>query len=206
MIEPRDEAVDARSSEVRPSPRDESDLITGVLERRPEAIADLFDRFGQLVRRVLIHTVGNIADIDDLAQETFLRIIARCSTLRDPSAFRSFVVSIAVRTAKNELRKRNLRSWIGLGTREILPCSPPPDEVTAEAASRVLEILDTFDADARIAFILRHVEGYDLLELTKAYGCSMATIKRRLARIEKRFEVIARSDPSLRPFLDDEAS
>jgi hypothetical protein len=31
----------------------------------------------------------------------------------------------------------------------------------------------------------------------------MATIKRRLARIEKRFELIARNDPALRPFVED---
>src|SRR5882672_8146369 len=97
------------------STSDDATLVAGLIQGRPAAVAELFDRFGALVRRMLTRTLGSTRDVDDMAQETFLTIIRRVPTLRDTSTFRSFVVSVAIRTAKNELRKRAVRNWVGLG-------------------------------------------------------------------------------------------
>jgi RNA polymerase sigma-70 factor (ECF subfamily) len=63
--------------------------------------------------------------------------------------------------------------------------------------------LNKLDAESRAAFVLRHVEGCDLGETATACNCSLATIKRRLAKAEKRFEAISRADPVLRTFLQE---
>src|SRR5689334_15165145 len=168
------------------SASDDATLVAGLIQSKPAAVAELFDRFGGLIRRMLTRTLGSTRDIDDLAQETFLTIIRRAPTLRDPSTFRSFVVSIAIRTAKNELRKRTVRDWIGLGEMSTPPIAPAHDAAAAQAVQRVYKALDQLDAGSRLAFVLRHIEEYDLAEAAEACGCSLATLKRRLARAEKR--------------------
>lgn len=180
----------------------EEAFIRAVADEHPKAVAELFDRYVGLVRRTLARTLGNAVDLDDLAQDTFLTIIRRVRTLRDPLALRSFVVSVAVRTARNELRKRAVRRFVGLEEAVSLPIAGPLDAALVEGVRHVYDALDRLGTEARLAFVLRHVEGYELSETAQACGCSLATIKRRLSRAESRFEAIAQADPTLRELID----
>jgi RNA polymerase sigma-70 factor (ECF subfamily) len=179
----------------------EEDLVQGVMQRHPAAIAELFDRFASHVRRTLIRTLGTDHDVDDLTQETFIAVIRRCSTLRDPSALRSFVVSVAIRLARNELRKRSIRRFVGLADDVQVPCAGPHDAELAEGLRHLYDAIDRLGTEARLAFVLRHVEGYDLADTARLCGCSLATIKRRLAKAQAKFETIAGGDPVLRELL-----
>ena len=58
-------------------------------------------------------------------------------------------------------------------------------------------ILSDFPADERLAFTLRFVSEMQLTEVAAACKVSLATVKRRLARAEKRFVEAARSNPAL---------
>jgi RNA polymerase sigma-70 factor, ECF subfamily len=176
-------------------------LVREIIEGRPAAIAQLFDRYAGLVRRMLIRTLGSSHDVEDLAQETFLTVIRRCRTLRDVEAFDSFVIGVAIRVARNEVRKRRLRRLVGLDQATDMAAAPAHDPVAREGIHRVYRALDRLDAGSRVLFVLRHVEQLELTELAKAEGCSLATVKRRLAKAEQRFEAIAAGDPALRTFL-----
>ena len=78
------------------------------------------------------------------------------------------------------------------------------DDGTVGEAVRHTYALRQAVAGSPIAFVLRRVEGHELAEAARLSGCSLATVKRRLARAERRFEAMARSDPALRPLLDPE--
>lgn len=178
---------------------DDAALVEGLRAERPQAIAELFDRFSGVVRTMLIRTLGSPRDVEDLAQETFLVVIRRISTLRDSSALSSFVIGVAIRVARNELRKRSLRRWVGL--EEVEQGSAEQDPVVRESVARVYRALDRMNATSRVVFVLRHVEGLELTELATAMDVSLATVKRRLARAERRFEAIAGQDPLLRAYI-----
>jgi len=180
----------------------DSALLEGLLEQEPSAVAALYDRFLGLVQRLLVRTLGSSHDLEDLTQETFITVVRRCPTLRDPSALRSFIVSVTLRVARNELRKRAIRRFVGLDEAADVPVSHPHDAAVAQGIRHLYAALDRLDADSRTAFVLRYVEGCDLGETARASGCSLATVKRRLSRAEKRFEAIAKGDPVLRGFLD----
>jgi RNA polymerase sigma-70 factor, ECF subfamily len=179
----------------------ETELVTAVIGKDPIAIAELYDRYAALVRRVLIRALGTDVDVDDVVQETFLTVVRRIAGLRDPAALRSFVVSVTLRLAKNELRKRALRRWVGLDELVEPPVTPASDDAARESVRHVYAALSRMGPDLRLIFVLRHVEGLELTELAAAAGCSLATIKRRLARAESRFEALAAGDPVLRERL-----
>ena len=65
------------------------------------------------------------------------------------------------------------------------------------------EVLDQLDDASRLAFVLRHVQGMELLDVAKALCCSLATVKRRIDRAGKRVEALARAKPALAPWLRD---
>jgi RNA polymerase sigma-70 factor (ECF subfamily) len=177
-------------------------LLDGLIAQQPSAVAALYDRYVGLVQRVLVRTLGNNRDLDDLTQDVFITVVRRCPTLRDPDALRSFIVSVVLRTARNELRKRAIRRLVGLEEASGLGASMPHDAATAQGIRHLYRALDRLDANSRTAFVLRHVEGCNLAETAASCGCSLATVKRWLARAEKRFAALARGDHVLREFLD----
>lgn len=177
-------------------------LYEGLLKQQPSAVAALYDRYSGLVERLLVRALGSVQDLEDLTQETFITVVRRCPTLRDPDALRSFIVSIVLRVARNERRKRAIRRFVGLEDSVELPVTSPHDAVLSQGIRHLYAALDRLDQNSRNAFLLRHVQGCDLAETAAGCGCSLATVKRWLARAEKRFQAIAYTDPVLRDFLD----
>jgi RNA polymerase sigma-70 factor (ECF subfamily) len=180
---------------------DEGTLVQALARRDAPAVAEVFDRYGGPVRRVLIRTLGSVTDIDDLVQETFLTVLDRITTVRDPSALESFVIGVAIRRARNELRKRALRRWVGLDD-DLDEAAAPPDPVLQQGVRHAYRALGRLDATSRVLFVLRHVEELELTELSVALEVSLATVKRKLARAERRFAALAQGDPVLRDYLD----
>lgn len=177
-------------------------LVAGIVAGSSVALAALFDRYAEHVRGVLVATYGGALDADDVTQETFLIVARRCSTLRDPAALQSFIVSVALRVARNEHRKRVLRRWIGLeAVSESCAAVGPHDPCGSEVVRRIHVALGALSVDARIVFVLRRVEGYELTEAAAIAGCSLATFKRRLRRAEDCFDALCRADPVLRDFV-----
>lgn len=181
----------------------EAQLVFGLVDRQPRAIAELFDRYADLLRGLLTRTLGSERDVDDLVQETFLTVIRRARDLHTPESLRSFVVSVALRTAKNELRKRAVRRWVGLDDVAELPLPTVGDAVVRDRVRRVYAALDRLDSSSRLLFVLRYVEGFELTEVAEATQCSLSTVKRRLARVRKRFETMASRDPVLRELMEE---
>jgi RNA polymerase sigma-70 factor (ECF subfamily) len=177
-------------------------LVSGVVSGHSVALAALFDRYAGDVRNVLLTAYGSAFDVDDLTQETFLVVARRCSTLRDPLALRSFVISVAIRLARNEHRKRLVRRWVGLDTiPESTAATGAHDPCASEVVRSIHAALASLGVDSRIVFVLRRIEGYELTEGAAIVGCSLATFKRRLRRAEACFDALCRADPVLRELV-----
>jgi RNA polymerase sigma-70 factor (ECF subfamily) len=191
---------------VRTLPRafdDEASFVAALVDRQPAAAAAAWDRFAPLVRGLLWQALGVGSDVEDLTQDVFLTFFRRIGDLRDPNAVSSFLVSIAIRVARNELRRRRLRRWLSLSDDGELPerSAPTVDGDAREALARLYAILDRLDSDTRLAFVLRFVRGMELTEVATALGCSLATAKRRIAKASERIALHARGDVSLAPYL-----
>jgi RNA polymerase sigma-70 factor (ECF subfamily) len=125
-------------------------------------------------------------DADDVLQETFEIAFKHLGELRDARSLRSWLLQIAVRRVQRRFRRKRWLSWIGVG-------APSDPETLVEQAARDLSgeqraelalldvALDRLGDNERIAWMLRHVEGKDLEETAELCGCSLATIKRRIA-------------------------
>jgi RNA polymerase sigma-70 factor (ECF subfamily) len=185
-------------------PPDPAAVLERVISREPAAVAWLVDEHSPVVRQMLVRVLGDNHDVEDLVQETFLVVLRQARTLKNPSALRSFVVSVAIRLARNELRRRSVRRWVGLETVTEPPLVGGHDPVTAEQVRCLYRVLDRMDADSRLLFLLRYVQGLELTELAEVAACSLATLKRRLARAEARFGAIAKAEPALRDYIEKE--
>jgi RNA polymerase sigma-70 factor (ECF subfamily) len=161
--------------------------------------AALYDQYHAHIRRVLVRVLGPDAELKDLVQQVFLEAISSIDRLEDPGALSGWLASIAVFCARAEIRRRTRARWFPLFSPERLPqvaaalATPEVDE----AVRATYGALGKLPADERIAFALRFIDGMEVLEVAQMCRVSLATIKRRLKRAEKRFVAMARSSPAL---------
>ncbi len=173
----------------------------------PRAVAKLFDLYGQHVERVLIRTIGRDHELDDMVQDVFLGAYKSGSNYQGNDVqLKAWVSRIAVFTARGYLRKRRRKWWLRSEAPNELPEQTAHDANPhmQEVLRRTYLALDQLDPDLRIPLALREFEAMELAEIAEACDCSVSTIKRRLAQARKAFERLAKKDPLLREWLEDE--
>ena len=133
------------------------------------------------VHRFLASLVG-AREADDLAQETYLRALRSLPGFAGRSSGRTWLLSIARRTAADHVRGvvRRPRAavepdWDLLAER--IPTLPGVDE-------RVLlrELVLALDADRREAFVLTQMLDLSYADAAAVCGCPVGTIRSRVAR------------------------
>ena len=181
-------------------------LVRDVERGDQDALGVVWDRYAALVRRVLLGAVGPDGAAEDLLQEVFLAFYraARAGRIRDGGALRGYLVGVAVRLAAMELRKRKIRRWVGLSVTGDVPDVPvaPTDAEGRESLRALHRVLAQLGDRARLAFVLRHVQGMEVLEVAEALRISESTARRELTRAQQRVAVLARREPALAQFLE----
>jgi len=179
-------------------------MIEKLRQRDPAAVAELYDGYAEHVLRVLASILGaGDSELMDVHHTAFVNALRSLQTVRDPGALKGWLTIIAVNTARTTLKRRQAKSWLRLMSWYEVPevAAPALSEEAATAVRRVFEVLDKLPPCQRIAFSLRYIEGMTLPEVARCCSVSLATIKRHLAKAEKRFALLARRDPALAPWL-----
>jgi RNA polymerase sigma-70 factor (ECF subfamily) len=108
--------------------------------------------------------------------------------------------------ANSELRRRRARRWLFLSDDGVLtdPSAFATDDWHEPRAAvlHLYEVLDRVSSECRAVFVLRFVEGLELVELAAVLGCSLATAKRRVADASRRICLLTAGDPILAPYLE----
>jgi RNA polymerase sigma-70 factor (ECF subfamily) len=179
-------------------------LVAGMRAGQPWASAALVHRYRDHVRRVLMRLLGadDGAEVGELVQDVFVRAWRGVSKLEDPRALKAWLTHIAVFTARATIRRRCRRRWLTFFAEVPEPEVAWAGAEVQEAARAVYRIFERMPADERIPFALRHLEGASLDETAAACGMSLATVRRRLARAERRFQKLAREYETLTPWLE----
>lgn len=91
---------------------DDQEIAKRLKQKDPDAMAELYDRYGGLLYSVILRSVGNQATAEDLVQETFLRIWNRIHTFDvERGRLEGWIVTVARNRAIDYLR--SLRSQPG---------------------------------------------------------------------------------------------
>ncbi len=186
---------------------DEVALVEGLRANHPGAKAAFFQRYVKLVERIITHVIGFDSELADILQEVFTGALASIHTLQDPSALQPWLCRVATLTARKVLRGRSRRAWLrrfvdSEDEERHEPVTQGVDVEARRAVRTVYTVLGGMPTDERLAFALRFIDGMELTEVAASCHVSLATIKRRLARAERRFLVVARKHPELTQWIE----
>ena len=110
--------------------KDDQLLARFFQEREDAAFAVLVERYGPLVYGVCRRILNDANDAEDAFQATFLVLVRKGATLRDPGRLASWLYGVAYRTA------RKLRSKAALRTKSERQASEMRSQGTVDQDSR----------------------------------------------------------------------
>jgi RNA polymerase sigma-70 factor (ECF subfamily) len=161
-------------------PSDAELVVRVVAGRDAAAFGSLVTRHQSRVRNWLRQLTRDATRADDLAQETFIRAWERIRTLRDPTKFSSWLMSIAYTGFLQEHRKRagegRLRATVALepGVTE----HPEPSGAELDVA----KLLTVLSDEERAAMTLCYAQGMSHNEVADVTGWPLGTVKSHIAR------------------------
>lgn len=141
------------------------------------------------VARTLFHLAGRRPDLEDLVQETYLRLLKAIPRFRGESQFRTFLYRVCANVALMHLRwwRRRREDLTGELPDDIAAIDDPERAAQgAQAARLVHQALTKLSAKKRVVFVYHELCGLGPEEIAQAVGASYNTVRSRLhhARIE----------------------
>ena len=185
----------ARTSSAPGALRDLADaqLVALGCQGDARALEMLYRRHSAFAIHLAARIEGSARDVEDIAHDAFLRAFERLEDLSDRSAFKSWLGSIVVFAVRSRMRRARLMALLGMGKGaepvdlDAIASSDASPHVRAQVA-QIYALLNTLPTDERIAWILRSVEGHDLETVARMTRCSLATVKRRISRVQRFLE------------------
>lgn len=169
----------------------DAELVARARQGDGGARRELYLRHVRPVAGRVTRLLARAGDAEDAVQDAFLEAFRDLDRLREPSRFDAWLMRIAVHQAHRRLRRRRLLLRIGLAedaddaTLEAL-AAPDCDVELRLKLGRLDQALARLPSELRLVWMLHHAEGCELAEVAELCGCSLATIKRRLARARDR--------------------
>jgi RNA polymerase sigma-70 factor (ECF subfamily) len=188
-------------------PDDEGVLLERVQRGDKRAFELLVSKYQRKIFRLLSRFIRDSAEIEDVAQEAFIKAYRALPNFRGESAFYTWLYRIAINTAKNHLVAQRRRAPTSTETevedaenfddadqlRDVnTPESMMQSRQVGEAVNRAIEKLPE---DLRTAIVLRELEGLSYEEIAESMNCPIGTVRSRIFRAR---EAIA---TELRPLL-----
>lgn len=150
-------------------------------------VADLAASHGDQLRRFLVARARNVADVPDIVQEVFLRMlrIPNVETIRSPEAYLFTVAQHVIQ--QHTLRQTATPPSVELTQMLDIPAAPPEaDPVLATDAAQCVEQLqgamEELAPKVRATFLLHRRDGLSLDDIAVRLGLSRAMVKKNLMK------------------------
>jgi RNA polymerase sigma-70 factor (ECF subfamily) len=190
-------------TEVAPVPRVEQDLVRACAAGDRAAQTRLYRAEVQRVHALLHRVLGPTGALEDLVQESFIRVFRSLPGFRGEAQLSTWIGRIVLRVAFEHLRGARPAPARLEAVPDLSSDDPDADQQLAarEGLRRLYRILDRLDAKLRIAFTLHVVDGRPQQEVAALMSATLVATKARIWRARREVDRRARLDPLLAPFV-----
>lgn len=168
-------------------------LVIQVQAGNTQAFNLLVQKYQTRVMALISRFVSDQHEIEDIAQETFIKAYRALKNFRGDSAFYTWLYRIAVNTAKNYLissGRRPPNTDIDLNDPENTPwfsgvedaASPEANLMRDELEAKIFASLEKLPDDLKTALTLREFEGLSYEEIATIMQCPVGTVRSRIFR------------------------
>jgi len=158
-------------------------LIERLKRRDPQALAELYDRYGRVAYSLVLRVVRDQAIAEDLVQETFLRVWNRVHSIdSERGAIGPWLLAVARNRAIDYLRSsagRDRNAAVELDETDHAPLYREMEAgiLMADQVRRVKAAMDKLAPNHRAVVELAYFEGLSQTEMSAKMGQPLGTIK-----------------------------
>jgi RNA polymerase sigma-70 factor (ECF subfamily) len=158
------------------------ELVARLQRRDPQALAELYDRYGRLVYSLIVRVVRDGAIAEDLVQETFLRVWNRVHGFDgDKGSIGPWLLAVARNRAIDYLRSASGRERNAVEFEETdhpaLYTDMEKDILASDRARAVKAALDKLPPNHRQVIELAYFEGLTQTEMAERMSQPLGTVK-----------------------------
>jgi len=174
----------------------EFDLIQKAQKGDNPAFNQIVVAYRKRILGTIARLIGRAEDVEDVAQEVFLRLYYSLDQLRTPEVFEPWLYRLTVNASYDYLRKqrrRNEARMSDLTEQQVMMADAAAGGKISnekERQKQVKELMESLLAaipeQDRILLTLKEVEGLSLKELEKVYSVNENALKVRLFRARQR--------------------
>ena len=164
---------------------DTQQIALGLRQGDVVVLEELVEQYQYRLVRYLIYLLGRRDGVDDLVQETWLRVLERGSSYDGHSRFEPWLFRVARNIAVDAMRKRRILSLDSDdddGRVRPSPTSNEPSPYKLAARTRLASSLQTLEPVYREALVLRFQEDLSLQEISAIVGAPVSTVASRIYR------------------------
>ncbi|MDX2220390.1 MAG: RNA polymerase sigma factor RpoE [Burkholderiales bacterium] len=151
-------------------------------------------KYQRKLERLLSRVIRDPGEVEDVAQEAFIKAYRALPNFRGDSAFYTWLYRIGINTAKNYLISMGRRAPTSTefdseeaesfeeatGLRDIN--TPEAALMTKQIARTVNETIDSLPEELRTAITLREIDGLSYEEIAQIMSCPIGTVRSRIFR------------------------
>lgn len=179
----------------------DAQLVKATVKGDPQAFEEIVERYQRLVFNIIYHYMGRRNEVEDLAQEVFLKVFRALETFDATRPLKSWIGRITANTCLDEIRKapkRKVWSFADLGGDEESKIEyfyerfgqhSSLTEKDVEDLFELLEkLMERLNRKDKMAFVLRELDGLSYPEIAKTLQSSELAVRLRVSRSKKRLQ------------------
>jgi len=179
---------------------DDFSLIKAVQAGDHKAFESLVRRYQRQVANLIYVTMGSSDDVDDIAQEVFIRVYKSLPRFKFDASFFSWIYRITMNLCIDEIRKRKIRKVLSLDfltedalekSRKNKDHSMPSDSILADERREIVQsALQSLKPEHRDILVLREYNDLGYNEIAEALDISVEAVKSRIFRARSELKIL----------------
>ncbi len=158
----------------------------------------VFEEYYDAIYRYILRLVHHPEEVEDLTQETFLRVHRRLSSLQEPTAIKAWLYRIATNVCYDRFRQAAFKSQVSEINLELDSLEEWIEDLDSPGLEQVIDQVDMSDCiqkyigrlsdDHRMVILLHDLHGMTHPEIARQLNCSLETVKIRHFRARQKLK------------------
>jgi len=138
------------------------------------SIESIIQKYGNMLFRLCLITLGNPSDAEDVVQETMIKYLQKAPCFKNEEHEKAWLIKVATNKCRDLLRYQKNHPVIDM--EEILEYANDATD------SDIMDALMTLPDRFRLVLVLYYVEEYSVKEIAELIGKSASAVKMRLQK------------------------
>lgn len=190
----------------------EEDLIEKAQKGDLKAFEKIVELYQNKVYGIVYHMIKKEDEVEDVAQEVFIKIYRNINKFQGKSSFYTWVYRITANMCIDTLKKKQTVIYLDekLKTEEgeIYPEIPSDDKrqdelyEQKELKEKLNECIEKLEPKQKLMIILRDIKGFSYEEIAKISGQKLGTVKSQINRARLKLKELLEKDGTFVDYIE----